>query len=57
MWAYTLGKPAQAVDPDTLDLHEWELYRRLPDPGPEMLAATTRPPWTSPRMVDTQLRV
>jgi hypothetical protein len=43
VWAYTLGKPAQAVDPDTLDLHEWELYRRLPDPGPEMLAATTRP--------------
>jgi hypothetical protein len=41
--SYTLGKPAQTVDPDTLDLHEWELYRRLPDPGPEMLAATTRP--------------
>jgi hypothetical protein len=41
--SYTLGKPAQTVDPDTLDLHEWELYRRLPDPGPEMLAATVRP--------------
>jgi hypothetical protein len=24
-------------------LHEWDLYRRLPDPGPEMLAATVRP--------------
>jgi hypothetical protein len=41
--SYSLGKPLQTADPDTLDLHEWELYQRLPDPGPEMLAATTRP--------------
>jgi hypothetical protein len=40
--AYGLGRPAATVDPDTLDLQEWELYRRLPDPGPELLAATQR---------------
>jgi hypothetical protein len=40
--SYTLGKPAQAVDPDTLDLHEWGLYQRLPDPAPELAAAPRR---------------
>jgi hypothetical protein len=40
--SYTLGKPAPAVDPDTLDLHEFGLYQRLPDPRPEMMAAGTR---------------
>ncbi|HZY90874.1 MAG TPA: hypothetical protein VFE78_38980 [Gemmataceae bacterium] len=40
--SYTLGKPAPAVDPDTLDLHEWELYRQLPDPAPELAAAPQR---------------
>jgi hypothetical protein len=40
--SYTLGKPAPAVDPDTLDFHEWELYQRLPDPAPEMAAAPQR---------------
>ncbi len=42
--SYALGKPAAAVDPDTLDLHEWELYRRAPDPAPEMAAAAHRVP-------------
>jgi type II secretory pathway pseudopilin PulG len=42
--SYTLGKPGPAVDPDALDLHEWELYRRAPDPSPELLAATERVP-------------
>jgi hypothetical protein len=41
--SYTLGKPAQAVDPDTLDLQEWENYRRQPDPAPDMAAAAQRP--------------
>jgi hypothetical protein len=41
--SYALGKPAAAVDPDTLDLQEWEIYRRQPDPGPDMAAATQRP--------------
>jgi hypothetical protein len=41
--SYTLGKPAPAVDPDTLDLHEFKLYRRVPDPSQAMLDATTRP--------------
>jgi hypothetical protein len=40
--SYTLGKPSAAVDPDTLDLHEFELFRRLPDPAPEMAAAPQR---------------
>jgi hypothetical protein len=40
--SYTLGKPAAPVDPDTLDLHEFELFRRLPDPAPEMAAAPQR---------------
>ncbi len=42
--SYALGKPAAAVDPDTLDLHEWELLRRAPDPAPEMAAAPHRVP-------------
>ena len=40
--SYALGKPAAPVDPDTLDLHEFELFRRLPDPSPEMAAAPQR---------------
>jgi hypothetical protein len=40
--SYTLGKPAAAVDPDTLDLHEFGLYQRLPDPTPDMAAAGVR---------------
>lgn len=27
---YTVGKPAESVDPDTLDLHEWSLFQQLP---------------------------
>jgi hypothetical protein len=42
--SYTLGKPGPAADPDTLDLHEWELYRRAPDPAPELLTVTNRLP-------------
>src|SRR5579872_5619811 len=41
--SYALGKPAQAVDPDTLDLQEWENYRWQPDPAPDMAAAAQRP--------------
>jgi len=42
--SYTLGKPAAAVDPDTLDAQEWEGYRRVPDPGPEAAAMIGRMP-------------
>jgi hypothetical protein len=28
--SYTIGRPAPAVDPDTLDLNEWDIYRRTP---------------------------
>src|SRR5262249_11747437 len=26
--AYTVGRPGEAVDPDTLDLNEWQLYQQ-----------------------------
>src|SRR5216684_4080528 len=32
LFQYVLGKPAAAVDPDTLDLQELDLYRRGPSP-------------------------
>jgi len=32
LFQYVLGKPAATVDPDALDLHELELYRRGPSP-------------------------
>jgi hypothetical protein len=40
--SYALGRPVPAVDPDTLDLHEWGLYQRLPDPSAELAAAPQR---------------
>jgi hypothetical protein len=30
LFAYVLGKPAEAVNPDTLDVQEWQLYQRTP---------------------------
>jgi hypothetical protein len=34
LWLYTVGKPSHAVDPDTLDLQEWNIFQRTPaDPG------------------------
>jgi hypothetical protein len=39
LFQYVLGKPAAAVDPDTLDLQELELYRR--GPSPQALAELT----------------
>jgi hypothetical protein len=42
--SYTLGKPAPAVDPDTLDLHEWDLYRRTPDTPAELFDLQQRMP-------------
>jgi hypothetical protein len=33
LFQYVLGKPAAAVDPDTLDLHELGLYRQAPTPA------------------------
>jgi hypothetical protein len=31
LFAYTLGKPAAAADPDQLDLEEWELFKQVAD--------------------------
>ena len=41
LFQYVLGKPAAIVEPDTLDLQEWEQYRRAPEPAAvkEVLAA------------------
>jgi len=36
--AYTLGKPAPAVDPDALDLHEWALWQQMPVPNEALQA-------------------
>jgi hypothetical protein len=33
---YVLGRPAEVVDPDTLDLREWQLYRESLAPPEEM---------------------
>jgi hypothetical protein len=30
LFSYTIGQPAPAVDPDTLDLQEWDIRRRTP---------------------------
>src|SRR5205823_145322 len=43
--SYALGKPAAAVDPDTLDLHEFGLYRARPAPPPPAAGA---PPASAP---------
>jgi len=40
--AYTLGKPARTVDPDALDLAEWQLWQQMPVP-PETLAGLLGP--------------
>jgi hypothetical protein len=34
--AYAIGKPAEAVDPDTLDEHEWQHFLRNPADVAEM---------------------
>lgn len=38
--AYVLGQPAAAVDPDTLDVAEWQIYRKMPVPVAEMNGVT-----------------
>ena len=30
LFAYLIGRPVEAVNPDTLHLKEWELYQQLP---------------------------
>jgi hypothetical protein len=30
LFAYVIGKPAEAVDPDTLDFHEWKIFQQAP---------------------------
>jgi hypothetical protein len=42
--SYTLGKPADAVDPDTLDQQEWQLYRQRPVNGQDLLAILSNLP-------------
>jgi hypothetical protein len=30
LFVYAIGRPADAVDPDSLDSHEWQMYRQTP---------------------------
>jgi hypothetical protein len=32
LFVYAIGRPTEAVDPDTLDLEEWQLFQRTPAP-------------------------
>jgi hypothetical protein len=41
---YVLGRPAEVVDPDTLDLKEWQLYRQSLAPPEEMRGMLGRIP-------------
>src|SRR5262249_24066865 len=38
LFSYSLGKPAEAADPDGLDLHEWSLLRQGSAPTAEVMA-------------------
>jgi hypothetical protein len=44
LFSYTLGKPTAAVDPDTLDVQEWQLYRQRPVAGQDLLRVLTHLP-------------
>jgi hypothetical protein len=30
LFAYAIGRPGPAVDPDTLDFHEWQVFQKVP---------------------------
>lgn len=36
LFSYTLGKPAEAVEPDAIEFHEWELFCRQPVPAAQI---------------------
>jgi len=36
--SYTVGKPDKAVDPDTLDQHEWQMYQQGAIANPDLLS-------------------
>jgi len=42
--AYTVGRPTDAVDPDTLDLQEWQLYQKGPARPEEVAGILERMP-------------
>jgi hypothetical protein len=37
LFAYVIGRPTDAVDPDTLDQQEWDLYRKHPARGQDVI--------------------
>src|SRR5437879_4369443 len=37
LFAYGLGKPAETVDPDTLNHKEWEIFQQVPVAPDDML--------------------
>jgi hypothetical protein len=42
--AYAVGQPAEAVDPDTLDAQEWQVFRQVPVPPAEVSRLLTELP-------------
>ena len=36
LFAYAIGQPTPAVDPDTLDRQEWAIFQQIPVPAPEV---------------------
>ncbi len=56
LFAYVIGRPTDAVDPDTLDQQEWDIYRRHPARGEDILdLLQTLPPQTACLLVRTAL--
>lgn len=44
LWLYTIGKPSDSVDPDTLDMHEWQIFRQSPTDGTQLQAVLSSLP-------------
>jgi hypothetical protein len=43
LFAYVVGRPAETVDPDTLDLKEWQVYQESPVTGQALFTALGNP--------------
>ncbi len=56
LFAYVIGRPTDAVDPDTLDQQEWDIYHKHPARGEDILdLLQTLPPQTACLLVRTAL--
>src|SRR6516165_4633315 len=43
LYSYTVGKPSETVNPDKLDLDEWEMYRKMPVQDKDFAAVFNAP--------------